>query len=44
MVEMGVYSPIDLIQKLDPDLSREEAEQKFEENKKYSSNPDVNGD
>jgi hypothetical protein len=44
MVEMGVYSPIDLIQKLDPDLSREEAEKKFEENKKYSSNPDVNGD
>jgi hypothetical protein len=29
MVNLGVLSPIDIIQKLDPDLSREEAEQKF---------------
>jgi hypothetical protein len=32
MVEMGVYSPVDLIMKLDPDLSREEAEQKYKNN------------
>lgn len=36
MVEMGVYSPVDVIQKLDPDLTRDEAEQKFQENQKYS--------
>lgn len=33
LMDYGVYSPVDLIQKLNPDLSEEEARQKFEENK-----------
>lgn len=37
LMDYGVYSPVDLIMRLNPDLSRDEAEKKFEENKKYSS-------
>jgi hypothetical protein len=32
MVELGVMSPIDIIMKIDPDLSRDEAEQKYKNN------------
>jgi hypothetical protein len=37
MVELGIYSPVDVIQKLDPDLSKDDAEQIYKNNK--SLNP-----
>ncbi len=41
MVELGVLSPVDIIQRLDPDLSEQEAKQKFKENTALSG---VKGD
>jgi hypothetical protein len=42
MIEMGAMSPVDIIMRLDPDLSEEQAKQKFEQNKLVNS--DVKGD
>jgi hypothetical protein len=42
MIEMGAMSPVDIIMRLDPDLSEEQAKQKFNQNKLVNS--DVKGD
>ena len=42
LMDYGVIDPVDLIQKLNPDLSEEEAQKKFENNK--SANSGVKGD
>ncbi len=36
LIELGIISPIDCIKKLNPDLSEEQAKQKFEENKQLN--------
>jgi hypothetical protein len=36
-LEMGLTNPIDILMEMDPDLTKEEAEQKYQQNKSYAS-------